>query len=179
MIVGAKLIAITKEKLTAETANVKFYFDKDSITHPSVNMRFMTKDGQLSLIRTNDGVSKAPFMNSFHKVDMYFEELSWKIDEPKIDLKMLIGNTQEDAMFESANYFRTDRYDKIQGIDDMNPLIKMRDFVKKSNGDVNDFKGDQYAKYLKMSPNMMFVPIWFAYLQWGLLLMILMMTMCM
>jgi hypothetical protein len=66
---------------------------------------------------------------------------------------MLIGNTQEDAMFESANYFRTDRYDKIQGIDDMNPLIKMRDFVKKGNGDSPDFKGDQYAKYCKMSAN--------------------------
>lgn len=153
LVIGAKLIAITKEKLTAETANVKFFIDKDSITHPSVNMRFMTKDGQLSLIRTNDGVSKAPFLNSFHMVDMYFEELIWKIDEPKIDLKMLIGNTQEDAMFESANYFRTDRYDKIQGIDDMNPLIKMRDFVKKGNGDSPDFKGDQYAKYCKMSAN--------------------------
>ncbi|MBN8697008.1 MAG: hypothetical protein J0L87_10795 [Bacteroidetes bacterium] len=153
IIVGAKLIGITKEKLTAETANLKIYFDKDSITHPSINMRYTYKDEMLSLIRTNDGVSKAPFINSFHMVDMYFEELAWKVGDPKIDFRMLIGNTQEDAMFESANYFRTDRYDKIQGIDAMNPLIQMRDFVKKSNGESNDFKGDQYAKYLRMSPN--------------------------
>lgn len=152
-VAGAKLIGITKDKLTAEGANVKFYFDKDSITHPSVNLRFIIKDRTLSLVRTTDGVSKAPFLNSFHMVDMYFEELHWKIDDPKIDLRMLVGNTQEDGMFESANYFRTDRYDKIQGIDAMNPLIQMRDFVKKQNGDARDFTVQDYAKYLKFSIN--------------------------
>jgi len=152
-IAGAKLIAITNEKLTAESANIKFYFGKDSITHPSVNFKFMVKDRSVSLVRTNNGISKSPFINSFHMVDMYFEELSWKIDDPKIDLRMLIGNTQEDAMFESSNYFRTERYDKIQGIDAVNPLIQMREFVKKQNGDSRDFSAQDYAKYLKFSIN--------------------------
>ncbi|HEY0029506.1 MAG TPA: hypothetical protein VGC65_02015 [Bacteroidia bacterium] len=151
LLVGAKSIAITKEKLTAETANIKFYFDKDSITHPSVNMKFSTGDRKLSLIRTSNGVSKSPFINTFHKLDMFFEELTWKIDDPKIDLGMLVGNSQEDALFESANYFRTDRYDRVQGIDEVNPLIMIRDFVKK-NGDVKDFSGDEYARFLKFSP---------------------------
>ncbi len=152
LIIGAKLIGITKDKLTGESCNVKFYFDKDSITHPSVNMKFTVNDRKLSLIRTTDGVSKSPFLNSFHKVDMYFEELTWKIDDPKINLGMLVGNSQEDAMFESSNYFRTDRYERLQGIDQMNPLIQIRDFVRK-NGDVPEFYGAQYAKYLKFSLN--------------------------
>ncbi len=151
-IVGAKLIGITQDKLSAESANIKFYFDKDSITHPSVNMKFTTADRKLSLVRTNNGVSKSPFINTFHKIDMYFEELTWKIDDPKIDLGMLVGNSQEDALFESANYFRTNRYDGLQGMDQINPLIAVRDFVKK-NGDKKDFRGDEYAKYLKFSPN--------------------------
>jgi len=152
LIVGAKYIAITKDKLTAESSNIKFYFNKDSITHPSVNMKFVVADRKLSLVRTNNGVSKSPFLNTFHKVDMYFEELTWKMEDPKMDLGMLVGNSQEDAMFESSNYFRTDRYDRIQGLDMVNPLIQMRDYVKKI-GDVLDFQGDQYAKYLKFSPN--------------------------
>ncbi len=151
LVVGAKLIGITKDKLTAETANIKFYLDKDSIIHPSVNMKFMISTRTLSLIRTNDGISRSPFLNSFHKVDMYFEELVWKIDDPKIDLKMLVGNSQEDAMFESSNYFRTDRYDRIQGMDQMNPLIQMRDYLKK-NGDTRDGTCEAYSKYLKFSP---------------------------
>ena len=152
LIVGAKYIAITKDKLTAESSNIKFYFNKDSITHPSVNMKFVVADRKLSLVRTSNGVSKSPFLNTFHKVDMYFEELTWKMEDPKIDLGMLVGNSQEDAMFESSNYFRTDRYDRIQGLDLVNPLIQLRDYVKKI-GDVLDFQGDQYAKYLKFSPN--------------------------
>ncbi|MCX6296121.1 MAG: hypothetical protein NTX97_08640, partial [Bacteroidetes bacterium] len=91
-------------------------------------------------------------MNTFHNVDMYFEERTWKIDEPKIDLGMLVGNSQEDALFESSSYFRTDRYDKLQGIDQINPLIQLRDYIKKI-GDIRDFQGDQYAKFLKFSPN--------------------------
>ena len=124
-------MGITTEKLFAEQANIKFYFDKDSITHPSLSFKFITKTRLLSLNRTNAGISKSPFINSFHKVDMYFEELEWVIDDPKIDLKMLVGNTMEDAYFESRAYFRTDRYDMLQGVDPINPLIMMRDYVKK------------------------------------------------
>ncbi len=150
LIIGAKLIEITEEKLFADGVNIKFYFDKDSITHPSLNFRFMTKTRLLSLNRTNAGISKSPFINSFHKIDMYFEELSWKIDDPKIDLRMLVGNSSEDALFESNSYFRANRYDDLQGIDMVNPLIQVKDFVKK-NKDVRDFLGDDYARYLKVA----------------------------
>ncbi|MCW3101870.1 MAG: hypothetical protein JWO09_310 [Bacteroidetes bacterium] len=151
LIVGAKLIGVTKEKLTAETANIKIYFDKDSVTHPSVNMKFMVQERTLSLIRTNDGVSRSPFLNTFHMVDMYFEELAWKIDDPKIDLRMLVGNSQEDAMFESANYFRGDRYEAVQGIDAINPLFQMREYVMKKNGENRKFYGSEYARYIKFA----------------------------
>ncbi len=149
---GSKSIGITKDKLSAESANIKFYFDKDTITHPSVNMKFIIESRLLSLVRSNNGISKSPFINTFHKIDMYFEELSWKIDEPKIDLKMLVGNSQEDALFESITYFRPDRYDRLQGLDRLNPLIQLRDFSKKNNN-TRDFSGDEYAHYLKLSPN--------------------------
>ncbi|MDP1744638.1 MAG: hypothetical protein Q8L90_03615, partial [Bacteroidota bacterium] len=152
LIVGAKTIGITKDKLSTESANIKFYFDKDSITHPSVNMKFMVGTRMLSLIRTNNGISKSPYLNSFHKIDMFFEELSWKIDDPKIDLKMLVGNSTEDALFESSTYFRSYLFDRLKGMDPINPLIQMRDFVKK-NGNSRDFSGNEYARYLKFSPN--------------------------
>lgn len=148
LIVGAKIIGITKDKLTAEGANIKFFFDKDSVTHPSLNMKFMIAERSLSLVRNTDGISKSPFLNSFHDVDMYFEELAWKIDEPKIDLKMLIGNSQEDGLFESSTYFRTQRYEQVQGIDQMNPLIQLRDFSK-ANGNIRNFQGAAYAKFIK------------------------------
>lgn len=152
LIVGSKSMGITKEKLSAESANIKFYFDKDSVIHPSANMKFMIETRMLSLVRSNNGISKSPFANSYHKVDMFFEELVWKIDDPKIDLKMLVGNSQEDALFESATYFRPDRYEQLQGFDMANPLIQLRDFSKKNNN-TRDFSGDEYARFLKLSPN--------------------------
>ncbi len=152
LIVGAKILGITKDKLSAEAANIKFYFDKDSITHPSVNMRFTTKDRKLVLLRTDNGISKSPFLNSFHNLDMYFEELLWKIDDPKIVLRALEGYSQEEALFESSSYFRTDRYDALQGIDEVNPLALIFNYVSK-NKNSRDFSGDDYAHFLKYSPN--------------------------
>jgi hypothetical protein len=152
LVVGSNTIGITKDKLSAEGAKIKFYFDKDSITHPSVNMKFIVESRLLSLVRSNNGISKSPFINTFHKIEMYFEELSWKIDDPKIDLKMLVGNSSEDAIFESITYFRPDRYDRLQGLDPVNPLIQLRDYMKK-NGNIRDFYGDEYARFVKLSPN--------------------------
>lgn len=152
LVVGAESIGITKEKLSADGSNIKFYFDKDTITHPSLNMKFITESRLLSLVRSNNGISKSPFLNGYHKIDMYFEELSWKIDEPTIDLKMLAGNSQEDALFESSTYFRPNKYDELQGLDPVNPLIQLRDFSKK-NANTRDFTAGQYAAYLKISAN--------------------------
>lgn len=152
LVVASKSIGVTKDKLSSEDAKIKFYFDNDSVTHPSIDMKFITATRQLSLIRTSSGIAKSPYINTFHKIDMYFEELVWKIDEPTINLKMLAGNSQEDAMFESNSYFRNDRYDRLQGLDAIHPLVRLRDFIKKNNNE-RDFYGDEYARFIKIAPN--------------------------
>ncbi|MFI5141588.1 MAG: hypothetical protein ACHQII_04450, partial [Bacteroidia bacterium] len=81
--------------------------------------------------------------------DMYFEELVWKIDSPKIDLGFLAANLQGQAYFESQNFFTAERFDALKGeVSDVNPVVKINQYYEQ-NGKQNTFTAVDLAKYMK------------------------------
>src|ERR1035437_6341124 len=147
--VSARNFIMNAEKITSDNAAVKFYFEKDSIYHPGCNFKYMADQRKVSLIRTDNGLQKTPFSNSFHKVDMYFEELTWKIDSPKIDIGFLAANLQGQAFFESQDFFTMDRFNVIKGQGtDVNPMIKINQYYEQ-NGKQVSFNAVDLAKYMK------------------------------
>jgi len=150
LIVGTKQFFITKDKITADNASIKIFLDNDSIFHPSLSFKYILKDKQVSLIRSEEGVARTAFFNSYHVLDMYFEELTWKTDEPQIQLKMLFGNTQGEADFESDNFFKIGRYEQLQGMDGVNPLLMIKNYVK-SISDLREFYVSDLAKYMHIT----------------------------
>jgi hypothetical protein len=94
---------------------VKFYLEKDSIIHPGLSFVYQVDKKTVTLLRTDDGLEKSPYFNTYHKVDMYFEQLVWKTDEPKIEFNFLPNNTQGEAFFESQDFFSRGRLEAIKG----------------------------------------------------------------
>lgn len=127
---------IKPEKIGTRHASVTFFLDKDSITHPDLNLTFDKKTRKLVLLRTEEGVSKSPFQNTYHNVDMYFEALYWNIDDPMIKMGALEGATQHYAAFESNTYFKKKRYDSMMGISYSHPLSEIKEYVKTTKQDV-------------------------------------------
>lgn len=147
--VSARSFQMSADKVSSENASIKIYLDKDSITHPSLNFKYLAEQRKVSLLRTDDGIQKTPFSNSFHKVDMYFEELSWKIDSLKIDFGFLAANEQGQAFFESWDFFTSDRFQAIKGQgNDQNPMIKINQFYEQ-NGKQMVFDAVELAKFMK------------------------------
>lgn len=147
--VSARNFTMNAEKITSDNAAIKFYFEKDSIYHPGCNFKYLADQRKVSLIRTDDGLQKTPFSNSFHKVDMYFEELTWKIDSPKIDIGFLAANLQGQAYFESNDFFTQDRFNAIKSqSSDVNPIIKINQYYEQ-NGKQLTFDAVELAKYMK------------------------------
>jgi len=147
--VSARNFSMNAEKITSDNAAIKFYFEKDSIYHPGCNFKYLADQRKVSLIRTDDGLQKTPFSNSYHKVDMYFEELTWKIDSPKIDIGFLAANLQGQAFFESQDFFTMDRFNVIKGQGtDVNPMIKINQYYEQ-NGKHVSFNAVDLAKYMK------------------------------
>ena len=125
-------LILRDEKISGERVAVVFYWENDSIYHPGLPFKFLVKDREVSMIRDNSGIASTPFFDTWHKMELDFEELIWKMDQPKIDLKMIIGSFESKANFKSWNYFRTERFEKWQGLSDVNPLYRIKKFAEQS-----------------------------------------------
>src|SRR5690606_15081711 len=78
-------------------------------------------------------IARAPYENSYHGIQMDFESLQWKINEPILKLTNILGSTKKDALFTSTNFFKKDVYDKIGGMSPVNPLYSIYKMVEGKN----------------------------------------------
>ena len=142
---GAKNYIIRKDKISSEDASVAIYWEEDSIYHPGLQMKYLNDKRELSFIRSNQGIAKTPFFDTYHKLDMYVEVMNWKLDEPIIKMSTIKGTGIEgEADFESYNYYSEARYYKIMGIDETHPLSDLRKYAKLK--DTNIVYVPDYAK---------------------------------
>ena len=147
-IVAAGLrFGIEPERITSDDVSVRIRMENDSLYHPSVSMRFLRDKRTLSLIKKDEGLSKAPFYNTYHQLDMYFEVLTWKQGDPVVQMGNLQGSTVTKVSFESFNYFKEKRYMALLGIDAVHPLVRLNDFSKQNGG---NFYAQEFAVFSRM-----------------------------
>ncbi|MFN4973122.1 MAG: hypothetical protein ACK45I_12395 [Bacteroidota bacterium] len=133
------------DRVQTKTAEMVLYLDKDSVYHPQIEFAYFLNDSFIRIFRSNQGISQAPFTDYYHGYEIYVDELRWKLTEPVVEADM--QNDEEPARFESYNYFREFRYERIQGILDYNPLERIKSYVQKQN--VKGYYISDYAKNYK------------------------------
>ncbi len=137
------------DRLSSQRASATWYHEGDSIFHPGVQLRYNHENRELILNRSADGPSASPFYNSYHKLDMYFESLVFILESDSMSFEMLKGIRQQgEAIFESSNFFAEDRYYRLQGIDAINPINVIYNFVEKNNG-LRIFYLSELVEYVK------------------------------
>jgi len=141
--------AIRPDRISSGHADVVFYLEKDSVSHPDIELKFDKEKRRLTLIRSEEGVSKSPYYNSFHNVDMYFGALYWNIDDPLIEMGSIKGSSEQNAGFESKDYYKMQRYDAMIGFFDRHPLVKIRDFSREWGSET--FTSEDLAMYFRLS----------------------------
>lgn len=147
IITRGQFFSIEPERITSDDVALQLLLEQDSIHHPSVSMRFLKNKKQLTLIKKDEGLGKAPFYDTYHELDMYFETITWKQGDPLVQLGNLQGSTQTKASFESFNYFKEKRYMGMMGIDAVHPLVRLNDFSKQNEG---KFYAQEFAVFSKM-----------------------------
>jgi hypothetical protein len=145
---SSKSFAIRKDRITSDNAAVTFYMENDSVFHPGVTLKYMQDDKELTLIRAEEGKSQAPYMDSYHQIDMYFDALYWKVNEPLIDMRMISAAEESKALFESANYFRKNRFQQMQGIEEVHPLYRVKKYCE--NHGTRDVYTEDLAKEMRL-----------------------------
>mgnify|MGYP006078335867 CR=1 FL=1 len=145
----ASSFAIRKDRITTERAKVTLALDEDSIFHPGVKFQFLIKERLLSLIRTGDDITKSPYYDTYHNIDMRFEAMYWKIDDPLITMESLVNSTNRTGLFESLDYFEEERYDDLYRIDNVHPLVRVMRVVRAFGMD--QFYIKEAAKEMRLS----------------------------
>jgi hypothetical protein len=119
-------VSVSDQKLFANNCRVSLYIAlQDSIYHPGLNFSFIKDDDRIIMARGNSGLSQSPFVNSYHKLNMFVEELSWKRSDNELDLGFNFATSQQQrtARFESFGYYDEQLFQRLQGMSTVNPLM--------------------------------------------------------
>ncbi len=138
------------KQITAEEVRAVVYLKEDSMFHPSLSLRLIVPIKELTLLRFSEGIAQTPFSNTYHNMDMYFDSFSWKQGAPSISMGNQGMGGGNAAFFESEQYFRTERFAAIQGLNEVNPLYYLRSMAQ--TYDSKDLTLDQTVSALRMTP---------------------------
>jgi len=147
--ISSKEFLFSKTGLTSQEAAMSLYLDKDSIYHTNLGFSYFTETRQVNLFHTNNPVSKSPYYDSFHNLDMYFEYLSWNMNDSKIILSRARGASLGRAQFESASFFNSEYFLQLMGLDDYHPLNRLTKFAEWFYSQT--FPVSEFAKWLDKS----------------------------
>ncbi len=139
---------IEDKSMQSSQASVKIFIEEDSIVHPGLVFRYLDDKRELYMIRNGEGSSKTPYFDSYHQLDMDFEMLQWKVDDATMKFKAIAGAVESNALFESSDYFREERYIEIQGMDDESPLLVLRKLA--DNTGREEFSAREVSQWYKI-----------------------------
>jgi hypothetical protein len=144
--IRSKEFVFSKTGLNSPETSVSIYLGKDSIYHSNLGFSYLATTRQLNLFRTNNPISQSPYLDTFHSVDMYFEYLSWNMNESKIILSRARGASLGKAQFESSSFFNSDYFMRLMGIDEYHPLNRFIKFAEYYYSET--FPVSEFAKWL-------------------------------
>lgn len=130
----SNMVRVADNKLLSDNCGIRMYIGRnDSIIHPSLSLTFVIDDEELQLFRRNTGLSQAPFVNSYHKLDMYVEQIVWnrKGDELDLNFNFATSQQQRKAHFESFDFYDEYLFQKVQGMASTNPLTALWNYAYK------------------------------------------------
>jgi hypothetical protein len=152
VILRSKAFIIRSDRINSGMASITIYHDNDSIYHPGLQMKYIDDKKELTLTRDERVSTISPWYDSWHKIEIYCEALSWKMNEPKIDFEMMKGPNQTGkAVFESSNYYSQQRYERLQGLDEFNPLYVIKRYLATTKS--NEFTLEGLSTYMKKAPD--------------------------
>ncbi len=128
--IKAEKFRLEPERFISSDAEFVFYFDIDSLYHPSLHVNYVNDDRQFVMFTESSGTDGTPFFDSYHELDIYVQAMFWKMDEPDLHFKRVRNVKNRNlALIVSSNYFNQKDFYRIQGIDDVNPFYVIYNYM--------------------------------------------------
>jgi hypothetical protein len=137
-------------RVVSSDASITIYLDKDSIHHAALQFLYRVPNRELSLLKSERYTARSPYLNSYHQIDMNFDQLRWRIDEPLIYFTYAPGAAGCVAIFESFNYFKQQDFEKMQYYDEQHPLVMLARFSRYFNN-ATTLSAKDFANFIRKS----------------------------
>lgn len=127
-------VSVSDKKISAPEAITTIFVGlEDSIYHPGIDFSFLKSENEVQLNRSTSGIGQSPFVNSFHKLNMYVEQINWKRTEKTLNLTYNFSTSQQQrlAQFESFDYYDERLFEQLQGMESVNPLAALWNYAYK------------------------------------------------
>lgn len=131
--VTAQRFSITASRLMTQNASVRIYIDGDSICNDGIAVRYNVADRKVTLLNDSKRNYYSPYSDSYHALDIYSESIVWDMASDKLTFASMGGQSGDRSFstFESTSYYSYNKFRQIQGIDDVNPTIRIYNYMKK------------------------------------------------
>jgi hypothetical protein len=136
--------------MRSPSSTVTIYLGSDSIYHPDLVFMYDIGKEEVRLIKSENFTSQGPYSNSYHHIDMNFDELYWNRNESIMRLQPMLGTSIGRATFESNTFFNYDFFMELQGMDYDHPLVQLWSYSRYLQGRTFALTG--YANYIRYPP---------------------------
>ncbi|MCF6183635.1 MAG: hypothetical protein L3J56_03240 [Bacteroidales bacterium] len=132
--------------LRSNKAAIALFIGKtDSITHPNVN--FQITHNEFSFTRNSEGSGNLPFYDSYQKVYIKADNITWNTQDTLIRFYSKLGN---EASLKSVDYFTKRDFTKLRMYELNNPLFDIKRYTRKIGS--RSFYAQDYARFVRQSP---------------------------
>jgi len=146
--ITSRSFILSQNAINSYESSPTLYLGTDSIYHSNLGFAYNTETREVSMSRTTSPLSRSPYFDSYHNMDLYFEYLLWDMDQPTIIMSRTRGASIGSAKFESVSFYNEANFFRLMRLDDVHPLYRVKDYSKEYGFDVFPVEG--FAKSIRM-----------------------------
>ncbi|MCL2290021.1 MAG: hypothetical protein FWC34_04860 [Bacteroidetes bacterium] len=133
--ISAQAFVFHPELIVAQNAAVVIYLETestiDSIYHPCADFNYNPVTEELWVSRTTYGIGRAPFFDSYHKLEIKSDAIFWRMNTPTLEFRQApFQNLNKSAFFQSQDFFDPEIMRRNKGYNDKHPMLQLWELFK-------------------------------------------------
>ncbi len=131
--------------IIGNNTHVNLFIDQDTIWHPGLSFNYLINNQRIALNRSGGGHFRSKFYDSYHKLEIDVNEITFDLKDSLILFKSPPASTYRKAIFESSNFFSVAVYKDVALTDRVHPLEAIREIAPNVG---QQFEAIELAYYL-------------------------------